>query len=513
MKRLTKAAALLAAGTLLLGALISCTPHGAGGAFDSATDNGGGSGSGSGSGSGEQEKDFDTPTKVDALWDFVNASAVPASTPAIIDNTAITAAVDFTAASTLTDGSGIGIGASLNAVNAGKKSNIKFKTTATETEGETGFYAGSISQDISSLSLETIYSDENYYSGKFELTVKYTATVSLGVSGNYDGTDRGAWVVVADSDGTVVKTSEKKLAKGTKDNIVDLELGEIDGGVYTIYMSGSRLHYVKALNDVEEVTPVPITGVTASAVSTTIKVGGSTTLSAAVTPSTTTEDKTVTWAITEGENIIDLDTTGSQPTVTGLSIGTAKVTATVGKFSDTVTIEVTAAAPEFLTGTWTALDYATSTEYADKLSVADGTQFDAVTVFGSGANWRGGGKTTAGADVTYSKWAHLELGKAAAGCLKFKIEDASKIIIKAASTGSTKDSDSAAGISDIWLGTDTNDVKNTGITGSATTVSGTTYTEVTYENVPAGTYYFGAFPAETYARGVRVESIVVTPVE
>ena len=39
----------------------------------------------------------------------------------------------------------------------------------------------------------------------------------------------------------------------------------------------------------------------------------------------------------------------------------------------------------YLSGTWTALDYATSTTYTDKTAIASGTALGDVTVSGTGA--------------------------------------------------------------------------------------------------------------------------------
>ncbi|MBP3772056.1 MAG: Ig-like domain-containing protein [Treponema sp.] len=367
MKRLTKAAALLATGTLLLGALISCTPHGAGGAFDSATDNGGGSGSGS----GEQEEDFDTPTKVDALWDFVNASTVPTGITATL-----AAGADFTSVATLNDDTTkSGIGASFKFVDG---SASKFKTSAEEPTKGAGIYVTG--------GTDAVNDAGTGYKGKFALTIKYKAKVELMVAGN--GSNDGRWIVVTNSSGTKVG---QKTFTSEANTIVDAEkfdLGELDGGVYYIYALGCRIFRLSALNDVEEVTPVPITGVSVSASSDEIKVGDSTTLTATITPSTTTEDKTVAWSITEGETKVTLSAaTGAEITVTGAAAGIAKVKATVGTFSATATITVT----EDLTiqsGTFevnfpnlTITDYIDSTSFdenatkAYKIPAPDGATF------------------------------------------------------------------------------------------------------------------------------------------
>ena len=145
-----------------------------------------------------------------------------------------------------------------------------------------------------------------------------------------------------------------------------------------------------------------------------------------------------------------------------------------------------------LTGTWTALDYVPDGEINDKTAITNGTALGNVTVYGTTVVWR----------TSSNKWTHFELGKNSEGCLTFTIGAESKVTVKAASTGGSNTSDIV-----LCTGND-----GTGaVTGSANTVTGTSYTSVTYETVPAGTYYLGAFPAVKGGneRGVRIESITV----
>ena len=187
-----------------------------------------------------------------------------------------------------------------------------------------------------------------------------------------------------------------------------------------------------------------------------------------------------------GSSLASLSAAGSSGTGTGTGTGTGSGS---GSGSGTGTGSTSSA----LTGTWTALTYATSTTYTDNLTVDDGTKLGAVTVSGTGAKWR--------TDSAGTKWSHLELGKAAAGCLKFTIGAASKVVVEAASTGGSNTSDIVLTTKDDTEGT---------FSGDANTVTNSNYISVTYETVPAGTYYLGAFPAITNGRGVRIKSITVT---
>ena len=150
-----------------------------------------------------------------------------------------------------------------------------------------------------------------------------------------------------------------------------------------------------------------------------------------------------------------------------------------------------------LTGKWTALDYApTDTPTGADKDIDSGTALGAVTVEGSGAVWKPNSSTAA------TSWKHLNTGKAEKGCLKFTIAAESKIVVSASSGNADK-------TADIVLCTATDGTTGK-VTGSADSVTNKDYEDVTYETVPAGTYYLGAFPATTNSRGVRIASITVT---
>ena len=116
-----------------------------------------------------------------------------------------------------------------------------------------------------------------------------------------------------------------------------------------------------------------------------------------------------------------------------------------------------------------------------------------VTVSGSGAIWRVNGS------AAYC----LECGKTTNGCLTFTTTDTATITIVAASTGDSNVSDAILSTSKDTTGAVSEKTGATTVTGSSP------QTTLTYENVSAGTYYFGAFPATTNKRGIRVYSINV----
>lgn len=152
-----------------------------------------------------------------------------------------------------------------------------------------------------------------------------------------------------------------------------------------------------------------------------------------------------------------------------------------------------------LTGEWKAETYYPSSAPVKSLKIDAGTTLGNVTIEGGDsetfAAWR------ANNNDNPTSWAHLELGKNDKGCLKFEIGATSTVVVEAASTGGSN-------TSDIVL--TTKDDTEGAVTGSAKTVTGSSYTSVTYQSVPAGTYYLGAFPASDNNRGVRIKSITVT---
>ena len=206
--------------------------------------------------------------------------------------------------------------------------------------------------------------------------------------------------------------------------------------------------------------------------------------------------------------------TVSEGTVTIVSVkaGSATITATAEGYND-ASIPVTVAENGAITlGTitkfavkssdggeataflnWIAKDYAPSGTVADKTSQAAGSLGD-ITVEGSGATWRANGDPLA--------YYCLELGKNNAGCAKFTLtKDATKLTIEAASTGGSNTSDAILSTSASTENAIKESTEKTTVSGSSPT------TQLVYNNVSAGTYYFGAFPATSNKRGIRLYSI------
>ncbi len=143
--------------------------------------------------------------------------------------------------------------------------------------------------------------------------------------------------------------------------------------------------------------------------------------------------------------------------------------------------------------TWTATDYASGIT-TDKTECAAGTALGYVKVSGTGATWR----------VSGSAAYCLETGKSANGCLTFTTSGTATVTITAASTGNSNTSDAVLSTTADTTGAIAE------ATGKNTVTNSSPQTTLTYNNVPAGTYYFGAFPASPNNRGIRVYSITVT---
>lgn len=124
---------------------------------------------------------------------------------------------------------------------------------------------------------------------------------------------------------TVSGTTSTGTATGTIDVTVS-STGEITAGEF------------KKISETINVTGVSIDEPSEA----TIVVGKTVTLTATVTPTDAT-DKTVTWTITEGADYVEkTDNSDGSATLTGKAAGTVKVTATAGDKSDAVTVTVVA---------------------------------------------------------------------------------------------------------------------------------------------------------------------------
>lgn len=218
--------------------------------------------------------------------------------------------------------------------------------------------------------------------------------------------------------------------------------------------------------------------------------------------------------VASSDNTVATATVSAEGTVTIVSAnaGSATITAKAEGYND-ASIPVTVAANGAITlGTitkfavkssdggeataflnWIAKDYAPSGTVADKTSQAAGSLGD-ITVEGSGATWRANGDPLA--------YYCLELGKNNAGCAKFTLtKDATKLTIEAASTGGSNTSDAILSTSASTENAIKESTEKTTVSGSSPT------TQLVYNNISAGTYYFGAFPATSNKRGIRLYSI------
>ena len=186
-----------------------------------------------------------------------------------------------------------------------------------------------------------------------------------------------------------------------------------------------------------------------------------------------------------GSSLASLSAAGSSGTGTGSGTGSGSGTGT-GSTSSA------------LTGTWTALDYKpsdgpTSADSSGR-AIDAGTTLGAVTVKGSGAQWKPNNSSNP------ESWSYLETGKKDGGCLEFTIAASSTIEVVARSGN-------ASG-SDIVLCKNIDGTNSVSEASGKATVSNSNET-LTYNNVPAGTYYLGAYPADSLSRGVRIVSITV----
>lgn len=136
--------------------------------------------------------------------------------------------------------------------------------------------------------------------------------------------------------------------------------------------------------------PVAVTAVVLSRSSATLKVGGSVSITATVSPSNAA-DKTVTWTSSN-----DAVATVANGVVTAKAVGTATITATAGGKSAvcTVTVKAAATSAEPVTHTWKAGEVS-GIVAADRTGVAAGTKWisNYFTLAGtSNAEWRTAGK-------------------------------------------------------------------------------------------------------------------------
>lgn len=111
-----------------------------------------------------------------------------------------------------------------------------------------------------------------------------------------------------------------------------------EGGARIVATAGGKSCECSVTVQASSTPVVPATGVTLNKNALGLAVGGSETLVAALEPEGATG--TVAWAVTDGVGVVTVDQTGK---VTAVKAGNATVTATVGAYSDTCAVTVSAA--------------------------------------------------------------------------------------------------------------------------------------------------------------------------
>ena len=214
MKRLSKATALLAAGTFLLsGFFMACTPHGAGGAFDTETPE-------------PEEPEEDDGSPVDGTWDF-----------------------------TVSDTYSIGSSAYANLTDK-ELTNADAKGVTLALSGSVKWGNGS-ANDASDFCLwfdkGSAYAagkEESYSKAHFTLKTNSKATLKIVATGNGSSDTDKRWVAVCDSTKKVLDSGTlTALSSGEADKTLSLSLKK---GTYYIYTSGSRIRSLAITNQAFE---------------------------------------------------------------------------------------------------------------------------------------------------------------------------------------------------------------------------------------------------------------------
>ena len=214
MKRLSKATALLAAGTFLLsGFFMACTPHGAGGAFDTETPE-------------PEAPEEDDGSPVDGTWDF-----------------------------TVSDTYSIGSSAYANLTDK-ELTNADAKGVTLALSGSVKWGNGS-ANDASDFCLwfdkGSAYAagkEESYSKAHFTLKTDSKATLKIVATGNGSSDTDKRWVAVCDSTKKVLDSGTlTALSSGEADKTLSLSLKK---GTYYIYTSGSRIRSLAITNQAFE---------------------------------------------------------------------------------------------------------------------------------------------------------------------------------------------------------------------------------------------------------------------
>lgn len=214
MKKLSKATALLAAGTFLLsGFFMACTPHGAGGAFDTETPE-------------PEEPEEDDGSPVDGTWDFTGTDTYSIGT-----NDSVVTQKDLANDSAV--GATLSVYGNLkwgNGTDDASSYSFWFKKASAYEEGKAASKASGY------LALTTV--------GKATLTIVYDA------GGDNDGEKR--WIAVCDSSDKPVSDAALISNLIEKNVYKTLKLSDLKKGSYKIYVSGTRIRSLAITNQAFE---------------------------------------------------------------------------------------------------------------------------------------------------------------------------------------------------------------------------------------------------------------------
>ena len=214
MKKLSKATALLAAGTFLLsGFFMACTPHGAGGAFDTETPD-------------PEDPEEDDGSPVDGTWDFTGTDTYSIGT-----NDSVVTQKDLANDSAV--GATLSVYGNLkwgNGTDDVSSYSFWFKKASAYEEGKAASKASGY------LALTTV--------GKATLTIVYDA------GGDNDGEKR--WIAVCDSSDKPVSDAALISNLIEKNVYKTLKLSDLKKGSYKIYVSGTRIRSLAITNQAFE---------------------------------------------------------------------------------------------------------------------------------------------------------------------------------------------------------------------------------------------------------------------
>ena len=155
---------------------------------------------------------------------------------------------------------------------------------------------------------------------------------------NYD-VATGVFGCAVTTNGKSVAFNVLKLTLKAKDTNVGENSISLTNVTISNVAGDANLNYATTVAPVTVTTSVPVVAVTSVAVSPKtldLEVGQTGTLTATVTPNDAT-DKTVTWQVTKGKDVVSINADGK---VTALKAGSAEITATAGGKTATCTVTV-----------------------------------------------------------------------------------------------------------------------------------------------------------------------------